>query len=75
VLEELAPGQRLAVDANGRFDTEKAIAYAEAQAHYDLFWYEEAGDPLDYALQFELAKHYPGSVSDWRKSFLLAGRA
>ena len=33
VLEELAPGQRLAVDANGRFDTETAIAYAEAQAH------------------------------------------
>ena len=24
---------------------------------YDLFWYEEAGDPLDYALQAELAKH------------------
>ena len=35
-----------------------AIAYAEALAPYELFWYEEAGDPLDYALQAELAKHY-----------------
>jgi L-alanine-DL-glutamate epimerase-like enolase superfamily enzyme len=24
-----------------------------------LFWYEEAGDPLDYALQSELSKRYP----------------
>jgi D(-)-tartrate dehydratase len=55
VLEELAPGQRLAVDANGRFDTETAIAYAKALAHYDLFWYEEGNDPLDYALQAKLA--------------------
>ena len=58
VLRMLAPGQRLCVDANGRFDLETAIAYAKALSPYDLFWYEEAGDPLDYALQAELAKHY-----------------
>ena len=56
--ELLGPGQRLAVDANGRFDLPTAIAYAKALSAYDLFWYEEAGDPLDYALQAELAKHY-----------------
>ena len=46
------------MDANGRFDLATAVEYAKALAGYKLFWYEEAGDPLDYALQAELAKHY-----------------
>ena len=58
VLRLLGPGQQLAVDANGRFDLPTAIAYAKALSQYDLFWYEEAGDPLDFALQAELANHY-----------------
>ena len=58
VLKLLGPGQRLAVDANGRFDLPTAITYAKALSPYDLFWYEEAGDPLDFALQAELAQHY-----------------
>ncbi len=58
VLRLLGPGQRLAVDANGRFDLGTAIQYAKALSQYDLFWYEEAGDPLDYELQAELANHY-----------------
>ena len=62
-------GQRLAVDANGRFDLKTAIAYAEALSKYDLFWYEEAGDPLDFALQAELAKHYSGSMATGENLF------
>lgn len=58
VLDVVGSGDCLAVDANGRFDLETAIAYAEALKPYGLFWYEEAGDPLDYALQAELANHY-----------------
>ncbi len=58
VLRLLGPGQRLCVDANGRFDLKTAIEYGRALSQYDLFWYEEAGDPLDYELQAELAKHY-----------------
>src|SRR5438552_2385919 len=58
VLRLLGPGQKLAVDANGRFDLPTAVEYAKALSRYDLFWYEEAGDPLDYALQAELANHY-----------------
>jgi len=58
VLKLLGPWQRLAVDANGRFDMETAVEYAKALSEYDLFWYEEAGDPLDYDLQAELAQHY-----------------
>ncbi len=58
VLKMLGRGQRLCVDANGRLDLKGAIGYAKALSHYDLFWYEEAGDPLDYELQAELAQHY-----------------
>lgn len=58
VLEVVGEGSNLAVDANGRFDLPTAIAYARALEPYGLFWYEEAGDPLDYALQAELARHY-----------------
>jgi len=58
VLEIVGEGANLCVDANGRFDLETSIAYAEALKPYGLFWYEEAGDPLDYALQAEVAKHY-----------------
>ena len=58
VIDVVGDGSRLAVDANGRFDLDTSIAYAEALRPYKLFWYEEAGDPLDYALQAELAAHY-----------------
>jgi D(-)-tartrate dehydratase len=69
VLRLLGPGQRLAVDANGRFDLPTAIAYANALARYDLFWYEEAGDPLDYALQRELAQHYENPMATGENLF------
>ena len=59
VVEVVGDGENLAVDANGRFDLETALAYAEALRSYGLYWYEEAGDPLDYALQAELTRHYP----------------
>ena len=58
VLGMLPRGASLAVDANGRFDLATAVSYAKALSAYDLFWYEEAGDPLDYALQAQLADHY-----------------
>jgi D(-)-tartrate dehydratase len=48
----------LAVDANGRFDLRTALAYGTAMAPFGLRWYEEAGDPLDYALNAELAASY-----------------
>ncbi len=68
-LEVVGGGRNLAVDANGRFDAETAIAYAEALKSYDLFWYEEAGDPLDFALQAELANHYPGPMATGENLF------
>ena len=69
VLQVLQKGQRLAVDANGRFDRQTAVEYANALSAYDLFWYEEAGDPLDYELQAELADHYPNSMATGENLF------
>ena len=58
VLKVVGDGSRLAVDANGRFDLKTALAYAEALRPYNLFWYEEAGDPLDYEIQAKLGEVY-----------------
>ncbi len=69
VLEIVGDGKNLAVDANGRFDLDTAIRYGEAMAQYDLFWYEEAGDPLDYQLQAELAKTYSGPMATGENLF------
>ena len=69
VLRMLPSGCRLAVDANGRFDLPTAIAYAKALGGYTLFWYEEAGDPLDYELQAKLAEHYAGPMATGENLF------
>jgi D(-)-tartrate dehydratase len=69
VLAMLQPGQQLAVDANGRFDLPTALAYGKALAQYPLFWYEEAGDPLDYELQARLAEAYPGALATGENLF------
>ena len=38
-------------------------------APYKLFWYEEAGDPLDYALQAELGDHYDSPMATGENLF------
>src|SRR6201996_899403 len=69
VLKEIGKDAQLAVDANGRFDLETAIAYAKMLRDYPLFWYEEAGDPLDFALQAALAEFYPGPMATGENLF------
>ena len=69
VLAEIGTQARLAVDANGRFDLETAIAYAKMLRPYDLFWYEEPGDPLDYQLQAALAEFYPAPMATGENLF------
>ncbi len=69
VLKMLSPDQQLAVDANGRFDLKTAVEYGKALSAYPLFWYEEAGDPLDYELQAKLGKAYSGSLATGENLF------
>ncbi|HKS84700.1 MAG TPA: enolase C-terminal domain-like protein [Pseudolabrys sp.] len=58
VLNVVGSGERLAVDANCKFDREEALRYAEALAPFNLRWFEEPCDPLDFALFAELAHVY-----------------
>lgn len=69
VLDEIGSQAQLAVDANGRFDLETAIAYARMLRDYPLFWYEEIGDPLDYQLQAAMAEFYPGPMATGENLF------
>lgn len=69
VLEVVGDGSHLAVDANGRFDLETSLAYGRAMEPYGLFWYEEAGDPLDYRLNAVLCEHYLGPIATGENLF------
>jgi len=69
VLAEIGDSAKLAVDANGRFDLKTAMAYARMLRDYPLFWYEEAGDPLDFHLQATLAEFYPGPMATGENLF------
>ncbi len=69
VLSEIGDAAQLAVDANGRFDLETAIAYGRALSQFPLFWYEEAGDPLDFQLQAALSEVYAGPMATGENLF------
>ena len=69
VLQVVGEGAGLAVDANGKFDVETALAYGRALTPYGLRWYEEAGDPLDYELQAELGRRYEGPLATGENLF------
>jgi D(-)-tartrate dehydratase len=71
VLKLVDRPNRLAVDANGRFDRRQAIEYGRALAAYGLLWYEEPGDPLDYALHAELSGVYEGALATGENLFSL----
>ena len=63
VLEVVGSGEHLAVDANGKFQRDEALAYAKALAPFKLRWFEEPCHPLDLALHAELASVYAPSLA------------
>ena len=56
VLALLPSTKSLAVDANGRFKLKEALRYGRALNDYNLRWYEEPGDPLDFELNKEVCR-------------------
>jgi D(-)-tartrate dehydratase len=58
VKETLGNRAVLAVDANAKFAREEALAYARALSEFELRWFEEPCDPLDFALLAEIASVY-----------------
>lgn len=69
VLGLVGDGRNLAVDANCGFDPETAITYAKALAPYELRWYEEPVDPLDFATMAELAEVYDSPLATGENLF------
>lgn len=70
-LGVVGAGQNLAVDANGRFGLDDAIAYGRMIAEYDLCWYEEPVDPLDYQAHAVLAEATPVPIATGENLFSL----
>ncbi|MGJ3263114.1 MAG: enolase C-terminal domain-like protein [Salinarimonas sp.] len=62
-------GSKLAVDVNGRFSLEEAIAFGHAVAPYGLRWYEEPLDPLDYLEHAALATLYAPTLATGENLF------
>jgi L-alanine-DL-glutamate epimerase-like enolase superfamily enzyme len=63
VLQIVGSGDHLAVDANGKFGRDQALAYVKALAPFKLRWFEEPCHPLDYALFAELADVYAPALA------------
>jgi L-alanine-DL-glutamate epimerase-like enolase superfamily enzyme len=59
----------LAVDANCKFKRDEALAYARALRGFNLRWFEEPCDPLDYALLAEIASVYDAPLSTGENLF------
>ena len=66
---------QLAVDANSKFGRDEALAYAKALAPFELRWFEEPCDPLDFALLAEIASRLRAPARDRREPLFDAGRA
>ncbi len=62
-------GSSLAVDANGRFNFEQALDYGRHMSDFDLWWYEEPCDPLDFDAQARLAQAYRGPLATGENLF------
>jgi D(-)-tartrate dehydratase len=68
-LQIVGDGGHLAVDANGAFDRDRALAYARALKPFSLRWFEEPTDPLDFALLAEVAQEYPSAIGTGENLF------
>jgi len=68
-IKVVKSSDRLAVDANGAFDRGRALAYAKALAPFELRWFEEPCDPLDYALLADVARDYDAPLATGENLF------
>ena len=65
----LPSGTLLAVDANCKFQRDEGLAYAKALKQFDLRWFEEPCDPIDYALLAEIGEAYGLAMSTGENLF------
>jgi L-alanine-DL-glutamate epimerase-like enolase superfamily enzyme len=68
-LRVVGSSDNLAVDANAGFDRGRALAYAKTLAPFELRWFEEPCDPLDYALLADVAHEYESPLATGENLF------
>ena len=71
-IEAAGKGGRIAVDANAVLGRESGLRMAAMLAEYDLAWFEEPCDPLDFDLTGEIAAAYPGPLATGENLFSAA---
>ncbi len=69
VLGVVGAGSNLAVDANAGLALETALNYSEAIGPYNLAWFEEPVDPLDFAAYAEICGAFPGPIATGENLF------
>jgi L-alanine-DL-glutamate epimerase-like enolase superfamily enzyme len=62
-IAQLPSGARLAVDAMNTYTSGNAAAAARMLSGFDLWWFEDICDPLDFATQTEVAGIYAGPIA------------
>lgn len=68
-LEVAGHGSKLAVDANGRLSLDEALSYGRMISEYELIWFEEPVDPLDYRAHAVLADALPVPIATGENLF------
>jgi len=63
VLKVVGSGEYLAVDANCKFERAEALRYVKSLSPFNLRWFEEPCDPLDFALFAELTSVYAAPLA------------
>ena len=72
VLSLLPGGDHLAVDAMNQYTPESGLQAAKALASYNLQWFEDICDPLDFETQAHIARAYDPPVAAGEALFSLA---
>ena len=68
-LDVIGDAKNLALDGNGSFSLDHALKYCAALQDYQLAWFEEPVEPLDYALHKELVSYYSGTIATGENLF------
>jgi D(-)-tartrate dehydratase len=71
-LSLLPGGDHLAVDAMNRYTPESAVQAAKALGPYNLRWFEDVCDPLDFAAHAQIARDYEPPLAVGEALFSLA---
>ncbi len=71
-IDAAGAGGRIAVDANAVLDRGGALRCAVMLADYDLAWFEEPCDPLDFETMRAVAAAWPGALATGENLFSAA---